>query len=215
MSSIVEKDDVEGLKVNPSKYAMQSWDGSKTSFDRFRRDTLQMTLELRLAYMTDAGRGMFEELGVLAAAAKVAGMVFSTEFKDHDPLIWSTALAKRENGRVMARMTGLEIRILKNAFGPNFTDGKKCGYGTAASFKEACEIAQEDFLLEINKTLIKKWRDAIFRTGRAAGDNAHLSWLRALLFSPDLVLLFEGKTPADIAKWFANPWLMPAVVVWC
>ena len=46
-------------------------------------------------------------------------------------------------------------------------------------------------------------------------ESVHLSFLRALLFSPEIVLLFEGTTPIDIAKWFINPWLMPAVAIWC
>ena len=109
-----------------------------------------------MGYVTDAGRVMFEEMGALAAAAKLAGTVFEPAFDKHADAIWTAALSKRETGRVIVRMKGLEIRILKTTFGINFTDGKKCGYTVGAEYVEACEIAREDVLLEVNKTLIKK-----------------------------------------------------------
>ena len=84
----------------------------------------------------------------------------------------------------MGRMAGLRTRVLKNAFGNNFTDWKLSGFTNAAELKEATEIALEDFILGKNKIFLKKLQDAIFKLGKKMGNDTYLSFLRTLLFCP-------------------------------
>jgi len=160
----------DSLFVNPSKYVLKPWDGKKNTFNPFRKDVLMMTLELNFSYISDAGRALFEQLQELAAAAKLAGTVFQSEFSDHSDDVWKDCLKTRESGRVMGRMAGLRTRVLKNAFGANFTDWKKSGFKDAAELLESSEIALEDFLLEKNKIALKKLQDAIFSKGAPRED---------------------------------------------
>jgi len=163
-------------------------------------------------WLIDTARAIFNTMQEMQAEAKANGERFKDQIERHDDDVWTEALRHRSNGCVTAQLSVVRVNVLKNTFGANFTKHKEAGFDDAEDYKQAQNIAIEQFLREKNKVFLKKLTDAVF--SKADDGAIHKETLRSILLTTEISELLDGGAGEQIQDWFAKPWLMPGVAAW-
>ena len=187
------------------------WDGKKHTYPEFRKELIKWATTNKVVWILNAGRALFNAFQTLQEDFKKRKKVLKVVFSAHDSSVWTDALESRENGCVEAQLNVVEVDMLKAQFGSNFTEFAKCCFTEEAKHTAAVDNALEQKLLEMNLLVLSTLAEAITEHNETS---TQTEVLKRILLTTEIRNLTDGGSPKDIADWFTEPWIMPAVAAW-